>query len=72
MYWSTEKSNDDSGVESLFDSPDSGSSTVEATSYALLAYIKHGELQKARLIAKFLIRVRNRVGGFSSTQVRNL
>ncbi|MDP2949906.1 MAG: alpha-2-macroglobulin, partial [Chloroflexota bacterium] len=46
----------------------SGSTTIEATSYATLALIRHGDAPNAAQAARWLVGQRNAYGGFGSTQ----
>ena len=42
---------------------------IEATSYALLTFLRHGEISQTVPIVKWIIKQRNSRGGFFSTQV---
>ena len=42
---------------------------IEMTSYALLTYLERGESEEALPILRWLMRQRNEMGGFQSTQV---
>ncbi len=46
----------------------SGSSDIEATGYAVLALVEHGDPLNAGRAAKWLVAHRNSLGGFGSTQ----
>ena len=45
--------------------------TVEATAYAMLAYLEMGQLADARLIETWLVSQMDSKGGYRSTQVRS-
>ncbi len=52
----------------VFGEPMVGSSAIEATGYATLALIQHGDQVNASRAAKWLVGQRNAYGGFGSTQ----
>lgn len=71
LYWSdTEMGIGPEYIDALYESPNVGPSTIEMSSYALLAYMKMERWRDARRIAQFLLGIRNGRGSFRSTQVR--
>ena len=42
---------------------------IEMTSYALLTYLERGRTEQALPVLRWLMRQRNEMGGFQSTQV---
>jgi CD109 antigen len=49
-------------------SPQTGTASIEATGYAALALVEHGDVLNASRAAKWLVSKRNAFGGFGSTQ----